>query len=106
MNRPRIHFGHLIRANRLRFYLLPSPQEGLLRMHAVKDGFCCEFYPLGLVPCNTFTGSEYVLWAGDRGEKARETVDASPYLRSIKRVKQPFTVILGEQGERVREMAP
>ncbi len=83
------------------FYQLPAPAKGLLRMSPnPHGGTLCEFFPLGLVPTTMLRTSEehYVWWESDHGQAV---VTASPYLRSIREVQRPFTVVLDTNGEAV-----
>lgn len=97
-------FGQTVRAYRLRWAKLPLVgQEGLLRMSPAFGGVLCELWPLGNVPNeHRLEDTEYYLWwLGNPSA----TINSSPFLRSIRRVKQPFSVVLDQNGEKA-EVGP
>lgn len=94
-----ITFGQAVRAYRLRWGILPAPAQGLMRLSPAPGGCLCELRPLGLVPQQLSEGGEYYLWWQDNKEEA---IASSRFLRSLREIKQPFSVVLNEQGEVVR----
>lgn len=92
--------GQRIRAGRLRWGQLPNA-EGMMRLSYTEGGFLCEFHPAGLVPNEHRVGrTQYVLWWEKDG--GTRLIAESPVLRCLRKIKQPFSVVLGEQGEVVR----
>lgn len=89
-------FGQVIRAARQRFYLLPN-RAGLMRLSDHPQGLLCELLPWPYLVRNERIGDvEYYLWhEKDHGVNA---IAQSPFLRQLKRVKQPITVVLGDDG--------
>ncbi len=64
-------------------------------------GTICELAPLGLLRAISAHGEEhYIWWEHDHG---RGVIAESPFLRSLRRVKRFFTVVLGEDGMPVRK---
>jgi hypothetical protein len=99
-------FGILLRAARLRYHQIPGG-DGLLRISVVgKDRYFCELHPFALLPNGRAEEREHVIWWRDeQGRLDYSAIKASPYLRSIRRVKESFSVVLGDDGLPVQEAA-
>ncbi len=74
-----------------------------MRLSIGPSGYLCELHPLGPVPKDQSANkTEYVIWWKGDGDDGRGLIATSPFLRSLRKIKKPFSVVLNEVGEVMR----